>query len=275
MRSLLPIYIAALALAVIMGISSEMDIFTRLSAMPGLGFLEAVLTLIQLVLVIAYVVIIIGLFVVSTIISVQRFYKGLLRDEGYLMFTLPVKVWELTLSKAIVSFLAGCISLLVAVFAIGLLSVNDLFGVLKGLFMLPGELMGALTAALDSGTLSASEATSLGIVTVEFILMFLLSAFAGIYQFYAAMALGQMSRKHKVLFSVLWYIGISLITSIIFYAVIFVGAGFVTVFGVFAVSHPMVAVHMVVAAMLIYCILNLALLVVITDLTLKTRLNLE
>ena len=250
MRSLLPVYIAALALSVIIGLGSELDIFTRLSAMPGLGFLEVVLTLLQVVLVIAYVVIIVALFVISTIVSVQRFYKGLLRDEGYLMFTLPVKVWELTLSKAIVSFLAGFISIIVAIFAIGLLSAVDLLEFILAIFQLPGQLIGAVNEAVLRGTITPADLTNLTIF-------------------------GQMSRKHKVLFSVLWYIGINIIASIVFYAALFLGAGTVSIMGAFATAHPMIAVHMVVGAMFIYCVINLAAFLLVTNVVLKQRLNLE
>ena len=38
-----------------------------------------------------YVFILMALYVVSLLFIIQRFYKGLLGDEGYLMFTLPVK----------------------------------------------------------------------------------------------------------------------------------------------------------------------------------------
>ena len=40
----------------------------------------------------------------ALIISIIRFYSGLLRDEGYLMFTLPVRPWQLLLSKFITPF---------------------------------------------------------------------------------------------------------------------------------------------------------------------------
>ena len=36
-----------------------------------------------------------ALAAVTCLIVLMRFYKGLLRDEGYLMHTLPVKTWQL------------------------------------------------------------------------------------------------------------------------------------------------------------------------------------
>ena len=39
--------------------------------------------------------------VLALVFILQRFYKGLLGDEGYLMHTLPVKPWQLVASKLI------------------------------------------------------------------------------------------------------------------------------------------------------------------------------
>ena len=50
-----------------------------------------------------FVLAVIAACVFALVISVIRFYSGLLRDEGYLMFTLPVSTTELIFSKLIVS----------------------------------------------------------------------------------------------------------------------------------------------------------------------------
>ena len=42
-----------------------------------------------------------AMFVVALIFVLTRFYQGLLGNEGYLMHTLPVKTWQLVLSKLI------------------------------------------------------------------------------------------------------------------------------------------------------------------------------
>ena len=50
--------------------------------------------------------------VLCFVICVIRFYSGLLRREGYLMFTLPVKPWQLLISKllaAMLTLLPTCI----------------------------------------------------------------------------------------------------------------------------------------------------------------------
>ncbi len=51
--------------------------------------------------------VIVGIFVISVIIIIQRFWKGLLKEEGYLMFTLPVTTRSLILAKAISAMLVS------------------------------------------------------------------------------------------------------------------------------------------------------------------------
>lgn len=47
-----------------------------------------------------YVGLFIALVVATLFIVVMRFYKGLLKEEGYLMHTLPVKEWQLSRQRA-------------------------------------------------------------------------------------------------------------------------------------------------------------------------------
>ena len=48
-----------------------------------------------------YVGLFIALVVATLFVVVMRFYKGLLKEEGYLMHTLPVKEWQLITSKGV------------------------------------------------------------------------------------------------------------------------------------------------------------------------------
>lgn len=57
--------------------------------------------------------VIVGIFVISVIIIIQRFWKGLLKEEGYLMFTLPVTTRSLILAKAISAMLVSLGTVLV------------------------------------------------------------------------------------------------------------------------------------------------------------------
>jgi hypothetical protein len=48
----------------------------------------------------------IPLFVITIALVIQRFRNNFLKDEGYLMFTLPVSPWQLVASKALAAFCA-------------------------------------------------------------------------------------------------------------------------------------------------------------------------
>ncbi len=52
-----------------------------------------------------YVILVLAIFVLTYVVMIQRFYKNLLGDEGYLMFTLPVKPSSHILAKLFVSTL--------------------------------------------------------------------------------------------------------------------------------------------------------------------------
>ena len=55
----------------------------------------------------------IAVTVMTTVVMVLRFYRNLLRDEGYLMHTLPVSVHSLVWSKLIVSLCWFAVTFLV------------------------------------------------------------------------------------------------------------------------------------------------------------------
>lgn len=144
------------------------------------------------------ILVVMGVFTVMIVI--RRFYSGLLKREGYLMFTLPVKPWQLVLSKALVACIVCMLSFLVAFFSIGCYVGGNFF---VALIELPGELLNAfIKSFIDdavltvNGTLMVIEVLALGLV-----------AFLGcIVHFYLAMALGQLAKHHKVAFSVVAYV---------------------------------------------------------------------
>ena len=90
-KGLIPLYGAILAVALINSIMwsvSGNGPTSTTSTISGLSQLTAMLVYFGLCVAIA---------VVTFLVVIQRFYKGLLGQEGYLMFTLPVPTWQLTL----------------------------------------------------------------------------------------------------------------------------------------------------------------------------------
>ena len=65
-----------------------------------------------------FVVVIVGICVMTLIVTIQRFNKNLLTDEGYLSFTLPVKAHTHIDSKMIVSLMWSLLSVIVSFIAI-------------------------------------------------------------------------------------------------------------------------------------------------------------
>lgn len=146
--------------------------------------------------ILAFVCVMVAMFVVVLIFVVQRFYRGLLGDEGYLMHTLPVKTWELIASKLICAIVVTVISIAVAVLAVFLLvpfTIEDLWdlfpGMMKALFHLlrPGDYL----------------------FIFEFLLLMTVGGASSYLHIYLAMALGHLASKHRVAMSVIAYVGIN------------------------------------------------------------------
>jgi hypothetical protein len=154
--------------------------------------------------VMAFVAAIIGVCFMSFFLMLQRFYRNLLRDEGYIMFTLPASVHQQVWSKLIVSTVwyvltaaAVILSFLVAVYEVGFVSAF-----FRGI----GQILQAMPAyyALN-GTAFALELAALCFVgCVSFAL-----------QFYAAMAVGHSFSSHKLLLSVAFYFAFQFASQII------------------------------------------------------------
>ena len=170
------------ATARIMGPLYLILLAAALAANLTAGLLDAdsfILNIVSALIVMAWFVAVIGVFIVAFILMLQRFYKNLLGDEGYLMFTLPVSVHQHVWSKLIVSavwfILTGVVVVLsVLVLAFNVSFLTDLAEVFPKLF----EQLNAYYAF--NGT--------------AFILEGLILLFAGCMtfslQFYAALAVG-------------------------------------------------------------------------------------
>ena len=67
------------------------------SNLAGRGMLDGryhILNILGVLIVTAFGIAICGALLMSFVLMIQRFYKNLLQDEGYLMFTLPASVHQ-------------------------------------------------------------------------------------------------------------------------------------------------------------------------------------
>ena len=146
-----------------------------------------------------------GIFVLVFIID--RFYKGLLGNEGYLMFTLPVTSTAHIASKALTSMIFSVASAIVAL----------LSGVLLMAVLTPPNFSDVAQAFQEAGRYLRVNPLPAGTgwLIVEFAVYMLIGAAVTILQIYTAISIGHLAKKNRGWFALLAYVGISIAFSII------------------------------------------------------------
>ena len=142
--------------------------------------------------------------VFSVAMMVSRFYKNLMTDEGYLMFTLPVSIHQLLWSKLIVSAVWFLATFLVD--ALGVLIVSSHSGMLSSI------------ASFFSDTLyEAWRNFGPHVVgfALEALVILLLGLIFSCLRFYAPIAIGHSFSGHKILLSVVFYFAFNIAWQII------------------------------------------------------------
>lgn len=142
---------------------------------------------------------IVAIFVVNVIIVIQRFWKGLLQEEGYLMFTLPVTTRSLILSKVISALIISC----------GTAFVISLLGV-EIIAISPVKLMDTATY-FGNWVIKVHAGPWIGYGAI----IAVVSLLSSIYHVYAAMVIGQLSNGNRFLFAFVAYAALSIIVSLI------------------------------------------------------------
>lgn len=156
------------------------------------------------------VAVMIAMFTVTVLFIIQRFYKGLLGDEGYLMHTLPVKPAALIGSKLLSGMTVTVVSILVATFSMFLLipaRLGDVFGEIRYGWRV---------------FLSATGANP-GLLITEIVVYILVGTASGLLLIYLAMCVGHLSNSHRVAMSFVAYLSISVVLSVITSVLPFVG----------------------------------------------------
>ena len=162
----------------------------------------------------------IALIVISFVIvlyTALRFYKNIYTDEGYLMHTLPVTQKSLIFSKLIVSYVWTIIT--------GLVIACSIFCLLWALLSSSGadvsfwEIIRQLIDSLHNSNFLAEFRDAFGMEFIHFLILMLIaciiSPIYSILMIYTSVSLGQLFKKHKVLGSILSYIGIYTVLQIL------------------------------------------------------------
>lgn len=209
-RTLVPIYLAVIAISILnafMGMGSLANGYYN-GLMSGLSFGRGFLSLIQTLSVIAYFGVLVAMSVLTLIIVIQRFYKGLLCDEGYLMFTLPVKPWQLIAAKGVVAFVMSLASSLVAFVSIFILVLGTAGSARVFTAIADPQLWNAINRAM-------SHVSSWPLLVFELVILLIVSGLVQLYHMYFSMALGHLAGRNRVMMSIIAFIAISMLFSFI------------------------------------------------------------
>ena len=210
----------------------------------------------------AFVIAIVGVCVMSLVLMINRFRTNLLGDEGYIMFTLPASVHQQIWSKLIVSavwFIATGLAVVAAGFI--LVAQQGFWLEIRRGF---AEIFRHLTAYYAfNGTAFLFELLALIFVGCCVLCL----------EFYAAMAIGHSFANHKVLYSVLSFLGLQFVMQLLSGGIL-VGTNY-DILVVALPSDGVLTMHSVMLTMIVSTAVFGAVYYVITTMFLKKRLNLE
>lgn len=232
----------------------------------------AVLNMVGVALLMIFAAMLIGAFVVSFVLMIERFYKNLLRDEGYLMMTLPATVHEHVLSKLMVSVFWAAATGVTAMLAMGILVFE-----LEFVDLIAYDLRGILMQLEFSGLRLMDYAGHTLMFAAEAALLAVLTDACLCLQLYAAMAVGHSFTHRKGLLSVAAYFGMAIAWS-------FLQNGALHLLHVLAPEginlglqnlSPFAVMHINVAGMILMILIPSAIWYAITTYFLKNHLNLD
>lgn len=264
-RAFVPMWILAPVISLMLSISIRG--MTAWEESPVGNYVVSGGGLVMTVMILLFSAVMIGLTVMTILFIIQRFWNGLLKEEGYLMFTLPVKVWELITAKGVAAALITCVSVMDGILScfILILASSD-------------ELVLEMIGAWNSFKKVVGEfGPMFWVIMVLLVIALIAGLLESIYQVYASMALGQLFEGHRVIGACAAYVGISVAVSVLTSIVMIVVDQvfpdswiWYTVNGsetVFGITYMLL--------LILSSAVKIAVFHVITERILSTRLNLE
>ncbi|WP_290772974.1 hypothetical protein [Anaerofustis sp.] len=214
----------------------------------------------------AYVLGIIGIFILSALLCIVRFYKTDLSNEGYLTHTLPINIGKEIISKItigtfwiVVTGIAVILSLFVTLFMVGSVTSFDFSSFMQ-----------------DMKVFVTSDYMSSFLVVMFYLFIILVMGCANkILAVYASMAIGFSSNKNKILMSFAAYIGISLLTTFAVTVLGFVFASPISNLLLGLHLSDIVMAHVVFIGIILYLLVLNAVYFFITKYFFENKLNLE
>lgn len=198
MKLFLPLWLAVLVLAGINRLTFNSNMFDMPNGnAAAFRFLEWLSGIAMFLFVVA----IMGVFVVALIFVIQRFYQGLLKDEGYLTFTLPVRTDSILWAKTFSAMILIAASVVVCLAAVLILGASR-----------------ELWKNLAWGWQWLMKYSGRGDVILACILGFILAIAAmipSVQYLYLSMSIGHLAQKHRAAASVGAFVGIDILLNLV------------------------------------------------------------
>ena len=194
-RTMLPVYAAVVVLAVLGNLSIRVidrSVHTLVTIFCGL-------------IIAAFIIGIIAAGIITLVMMIKRFYTNYLKDEGYLMHTLPVSVHELVWSKMIVS-VVWVAATFVVIWLVILLTALIQTGTSLAQFFAGFPSWAEIKAFMEQAGIRSGD---LWVIGLEMLLAVVVAGLYTCLHFYAAMSLRHMFAKDKILLSIVFFVGIS------------------------------------------------------------------
>lgn len=188
-KVLVPIYIAFIAITIISRVSIDLQVDegSLWSFINGMGLFVFIISAITM-------------FVATAIVIIWRFYRNTSSDEGYLLFTLPVKVDYIIISEFLCALIWGFLMSAFTVLGIFLMIFNRNIDDNIINFSYFGNILSSLTAD--------------GIKAIFYLFLdILISTFQEIMSIYCAISLASLFNKHRLIFSATFYIGLLIVVN--------------------------------------------------------------
>ena len=257
-RILLPVYALLLASA---GCCS---LFYKLAA--DHPYRTGAASVLMGLLMMAFWIFVVATGAITALLMIYRFYKNYMTDEGYLMFTLPVNRHQLIWAKLLSALLytaASAVAVTLSILLV-LLPIADWSGFWGDL----GELLSSITESLHFGVPGPLLLLWIAVLAI-------LTVFSGFLMVYAAIALGHSFSNHKILLSVVFYIGFGIAVQTILSVVTAAGIRIDVDPDFWADPPAAVLLSYVIWGTAAWSVLECAAYYILTLLTLKKRLNLQ
>lgn len=209
---------------------------------------------------------VIGIFIMTLIMTIQRFYRNLLTDEGYLSFTLPVKPYHHIISKALIALMWFFLDFVIIGISIFFMVINldTITGMIPGINYILDYLQGIGLATI--------------IISIQLLLIIIIGVFNILMKIYSAISMTNFTDNYKILFGLGAYIGFDIAEQTVL-SLIFVLVGVIGPIKLFqGINLNLITPGLIITALFCYMILLIiigSIYFFITNWVLKNKLNLE